>query len=227
LKKHEKENDHMTILDPKAPGTHELPPLPYPYDAMEPVIDAKTMEIHHDRHHKKYVDDLNKAELALVDVREKKDYDKISFWENQLAFNGSGHILHSIYWTIMAAPGTGGAPGEYTRAHIDWYFGGLDALKEQFTEAAKKVQGSGWAILGYQPAFARLEVLQLEKHQNMTQQGVIPILVCDVWEHAYYLKYQNNRDQFVDAWWTLVNWDEVERRLIDAVGGALPLKMKA
>lgn len=210
-------------FSPVAPGMHKLPPLPYPHNALEPVIDAKTLEIHHDKHHKKYVDDLNKAELALVTARSQGDYTYIKYWENELAFNGSGHILHSIYWTIMTYPGAGGSPGPYTLSWINWYFGSFDAFKAQFSAATKSVEGSGWGILGYNPAFMHLEILQCQKHQNLTQWGVIPILVCDVWEHAYYLKYQNLRDDYVDAWWKLVNWNEVERRLIYASQGSLPI----
>jgi len=207
-----------------APGTHVLPPLPYAYDALEPVIDAKTLEIHHDKHHKKYVDDLNKTELAMESVRKKSDYQWIKALENELAFNGSGHILHSIYWTIMTAPGQGGTPGQYTAQYINWYFGSFDNFKAQFTAAANAVEGSGWCILGYNPAFFRLELLQCEKHQNLTQWGLMPVLVCDVWEHAYYIKYQNQRAQYVDGWWRLVNWDEVEKRLSKAAHGVLPIR---
>ena len=210
-------------FSPVNPGGHKLPPLPYAYDALEPVIDAKTLEIHHNKHHKKYVDDLNKAELALVSAREKKDFTYINYWENELAFNGSGHILHSIYWTIMTSPGTGGRPGTNTENWINWYFGSFDAFKAQFSAAAKSLEGSGWSILGYNPAFGHLEILAAEKHQNGTQWGVIPLLVLDVWEHAYYLKYQNLRADYVDAWWEIVNWDEVERRLLDAYRGRLKL----
>ena len=205
------------------PGGHTLPPLRYAYNALEPVIDAETLQIHHDKHHKKYVDDLNKAELTLAAARHAKDYSNIKCLEDAIAFNGSGHILHSIYWTVMTAPDTGGSPGVNTAGFIDWYFGSLDAFKAQFSAAAKAVEGSGWGILVYNPAFGRLEILQAEKHQNLTQWGSIPILVCDVWEHAYYLKYQNGRDSYVDAWWRLVNWDEVEHRLMLAVHGELPL----
>ncbi|MDR2932305.1 MAG: superoxide dismutase [Oscillospiraceae bacterium] len=215
----------MEANTPVAPGMHVLPPLSYPYNAMEPVIDAKTMEIHHNKHHKKYVDDLNKAELALVEARRNKDYKYIKYWENELAFNGSGHILHSIYWTILTYPDQGGSLGQYTASYIDWYFGGFDAFKAQFTAAANAVEGSGWAVLGYNPAFSRLELLQAGKHQDLTQWGIIPILVCDVWEHAYYLKYQNERANYVDAWWRLVNWTEVENRLIKAAGATLPMQM--
>lgn len=211
--------------NPVAPGMHELPPLPYAYNALEPVIDKETMQIHHDKHHKKYVDDLNKAELAMVNVRKQGNYDYIAYWENALAFNGSGHILHSVYWTVMASPGTGGAPGQYTKSYIDWYFGSMDAFKSQFKAAANAVQGSGWCVLGYSPSFFRPELLQCEKHQNLTQWGIIPILVCDVWEHAYYLKYQNKRNEYIDNWWSLINWNEVERRLLQAARGVLPVTM--
>ena len=213
----------MHETTPAAAGSHTLPPLPYPTDALEPVIDKQTLTIHHDKHHKKYVDDLNKAELALVTARAQGDYDFIKYWENELAFNGSGHILHSIYWTIMTRPDTGGVPGDYTAKYIDWYFGGFNAFKAQFTAAANAVEGSGWCILGYNPAFFRLELLQCEKHQNLTQWGLIPVLCCDVWEHAYYLKYQNQRAEYIDNWWRLVNWPEVEARFIKASQGILPL----
>ena len=204
-------------------GGHVLPPLPYPYDALEPVIDAETLKIHHDKHHKKYVDDLNAAELALEKARDRKDWSKIGHLEDLLAFNGSGHTLHSVYWTNMTKPETGGEPLEHTLSYIDWGFGGMEAFMAQFTASATKVQGSGWVILGYHTAFRRLELLQCEKHQNLTQWGIIPILVCDVWEHAYYLKYQNDRANYVSSWWKLVNWQDVETRFIQATRGRLPL----
>jgi len=210
-------------LQPVPLGQHTLPPLPYAYNALEPIIDERTLTIHHDKHHKKYVDELNKTELALVAARNQGDFTSIKYLENELAFNGSGHILHSIYWTIMTNSGTGGSPGEMLLNWINWCFGSFNAFQAQFSEATKNVEGSGWGILGYHPAFCRLEILQCEKHQNLTQWGVIPILVCDVWEHAYYLKYQNLRDNYVDAWWDLVNWVEVERRFIKAFNGKLPI----
>lgn len=208
---------------PIAAGMHQLPPLPYAYDALEPVIDAKTLQIHHNKHHKAYVDALNKAELALADARRQGQYDMVKYWERELAFNGSGHILHSIYWTVMTPPGTGSSPGPNTLNYINSYFKSFDNFKAQFTAATKTAEGSGWGVLGYNPAFLRLEILQCQKHQNLTQWGIIPILVCDVWEHAYYLKYQNARDNYVDAWWGLVNWNEVELRLVRASQGLLPI----
>ena len=202
-----------------------MPPLPYSYDALEPVIDERTMRIHHDKHHKKYVDDLNKAETAAEDMRGSKDYNNVSLIERELAFNGSGHILHSIYWTIMTSPDGGGAPGSVTNALVSNYFGNFGEFKDQFIKAALNVPGSGWAILGYNPYFRRLEVLQAEKHEDLTQWGIIPILVCDVWEHAYYLKYQNNREEFINAWCQLINWAEAERRLIYAIQTKIGLDM--
>jgi superoxide dismutase, Fe-Mn family len=199
-------------------GQHQLPPLLYPYNALEPIISQTTLKFHHDKHHKTYVDGLNKAEIKLEEARKKSDYDYIKYWENELAFNGSGHILHSIFWTIMAPLGIGGQPGPQTLNQINNYFGNFNAFKEQFKNATEKVEASGWGILTWQPTWMRLEILQAEKHQNLTQWSGIPILVCDVWEHAYYLDYQNERKRYIDAWWNLINWYEVERRLLLAIG---------
>ena len=212
-------NDFM----PVPTGGHTLPPLKYAYSALEPFIDAKTLEIHHNKHHKAYVDGLNKAELAMAEARQKGDYRYIKYWEKELAFNGSGHILHSVYWDTMNSPGQGGVPGEHTSYYINQYFGDFDAFKAQFLAAAKAVEGSGWCILGCSPSFFRLEILQSEKHQNLTQWGIIPVLVCDVWEHAYYLKYQNERPSYLDAWWRLIDWNAVEVRLMRASQGILPI----
>jgi len=169
-------------LKPLPLGGHTLPALPYDYNALEPVIDSATLHIHHDKHHRKYVADLNVAEISAKKMRDSDDYHAINLIEQELAFNGSGHILHSIYWQIMASSGQGGAPGGATNALVASYFGGFDAFKEQFVSAALKVPGSGWAILGYNPYFRRLEILQASKHEDMTQWGIVPVLVCDVWE---------------------------------------------
>lgn len=205
------------------PGKHQLSPLPYAYNALEPVISSTTLHYHHDIHHKAYVDNLNKAELELVKARETGNFDLIKYWENELAFNGSGHILHSIYWTSMCPEGRGGQPGPQTSYHINNYFGGMDQFVKQFTNAAVKVEGSGWAILTWQPTWQRLEILQAEKHQNLTQWSGIPLLVLDVWEHAYYLDYQSRRQNYVDAWLKLINWYEVEKRLLLAMRALVPL----
>jgi superoxide dismutase, Fe-Mn family len=207
------------------PGQHRLPPLPYAYNALEPIISSATLHFHHDLHHKTYVDDLNKAELKLIELRQNKDFDLIKYWENELAFNGSGHILHSIYWTILAPRGIGGQPYPQTLAQINKYFGSFSAFQQQLTNSAIKVEGSGWGILTWQPTWQRLEILQAEKHQNLTQWSGIPILVLDVWEHAYYLDYQNRRKDYINALWQLVNWNEVERRLILAMRGQVPMML--
>ncbi|MCL1917112.1 MAG: superoxide dismutase [Peptococcaceae bacterium] len=203
-------------MPPVTPGRHVLPPLPYAYNALEDIIDEKTLRIHHDKHHKKYVEDLNKAELALQTARNSGDYTYIKHWEKEVAFNGSGHILHSLYWTSMSPPGSGGQPHPATQAYLERDFGGISHFWAQFSAAANAVEGSGWCVLGYNPYFRSLEILQAEKHQNLTQWGVIPLLVCDVWEHAYYLSYQNERAKYVKNWFGLMNWPEVEHRLNQA-----------
>jgi len=204
-------------------GRHKLPPLPYPYDALEPIISSDTLRYHHDHHHKSYVDGLNKAELALVEARRQNDLTFIKYWENELAFNGSGHILHSIYWTVMAPAGFQSEPGRCTIKEINKYFGNFGAFMNQYVTATTKVEASGWGILVWNPAWEHLEILTAQKHQNLTQWGSIPIMVTDVWEHAYYLDYQYDREQYVKKWLTLINWLEVETRLKLAMQGQLPL----
>ncbi len=204
-------------------GAHRLPPLPYPYSALEPVIGSLSLRVHHDVLHKNYVDALNKTELSLVKARRQNDFENIQQLERELAYNGSGDILHSIYWTIMSPLGTGGQPGPLTMQYINSYFGSFEAFKDQFTQAAAKVMASGWALMVWQPMWNRLEILTAEKHQDLTQWGVIPILVVDVWEHAYYLNYLYKRKEYVENWWNIVNWFEVERRLKLAIAGRLPL----
>ncbi len=196
---------------------YELPPLPYAYDALEPHIDEQTMHLHHDLHHKGYVDGLNKALDMLAAARESGDYGLVKHWEREAAFHGSGHFLHSIFWDNMG-PGKGGEPQGALRQQIEKDFGSFEAMRKQFSAAAVAVEGSGWAMLVWEPSAGQLEVLTAEKHQNLTQWGVTPLLVLDVWEHAYYLKYQNKRAAYVDAFWNVVNWDDVAKRLMAAKG---------
>ncbi|MDD4168770.1 MAG: superoxide dismutase [Desulfotomaculaceae bacterium] len=205
------------------PGNHRLLPLPYPYNALAPVISSNTLQIHHNHHHLSYVEGLNKAELKMVEARQKKDFTLIKHWERELAFHGSGHILHSIYWTVMTPVGSGGRPGTETINQINNYFGNFPTFQEQFSAAAINVEASGWALLVWQPAWGHMEILNAEKHQNLTQLGSIPILVLDAWEHAYYLDYQYRRADYVKSWWQLVNWYEVERRLLLAMQAQTPL----
>ena len=196
-------------------GGHTLPPLPYPYNALEPYIDEETMKIHHDIHHKAYVDGLNKTEKELQNARTSNNFELIKHWEREAAFNGAGHYLHTIFWNIMS-PNGGGQPSGNLMREINQSFGSFEKFKNQFSEAANNVEGSGWAILVWSPRARRLEILQAEKHQNLSQWDVIPLLVLDVWEHAYYLKYKNERKKYVENWWNIVNWPEVEKRLNEA-----------
>lgn len=192
-------------------GGHRLPPLPYPYNALEPVISEEIMRLHHDKHHQSYVDGLNKAELEMRKARDSGNFSLIKHWEREAAFHGSGHYLHTIFWNIMSPHGGGKPSGQLSRA-INNAFGGFEKFKNQFSEAAKNVEAVGWAILVWAPRSHRLEILTAEKHQNLTQWDVIPLLVLDVWEHAYYLQYKNERAKYVDNWWKIVNWREVEQR---------------
>lgn len=192
-------------------GNHRLPPLPYNYDALEPYIAKEIMYLHHDKHHQSYVDGLNKAEKKMQESRQSGDYDLIKHWEREAAFNGAGHYLHSIFWEIMA-PNAGGKPrGELLQA-IERDFGSFDQFKAHFTHAADQVEGGGWAMLIWAPRSGRMEILQAEKHQNLSQQDMIPLLVLDVWEHAYYLQYLNEKKDYVDQWWNVVNWPAVSDR---------------
>lgn len=192
-------------------GGHKLPPLPYPYNALEPYIDEKTMRIHHDKHHQSYVDGLNKAEKKLAEARRSGNFELVKHWERELAFHGAGHYLHTIFWDEMSPQGGGRPTGSLLTA-IERSFGSYDAFKKQFSEAADKVEGGGWAILVWSPRSRRLEILTAEKHQNLSQWDVIPLLALDVWEHAYYLKHQNNRAAYIEDWWKVVNWPYVSQR---------------
>ena len=192
-------------------GKHELPPLPYPYNALEPVIDEQTMRLHHDNHHAGYVRGLNNAEKMLAESRKNKDFSLVKNWQRELAFHGSGHILHSIFWKNLSPNGAVKPNCEFARA-VEISFGDFDAFKAQMIAATKTVEGSGWGVLAYQPLYNTLIILQAEKHQDLTQWGVMPLLVIDVWEHAYYLKYQNRRAEFVDNVFEIINWSDVGQR---------------
>ncbi|MGZ9587160.1 Fe-Mn family superoxide dismutase [Paenibacillus marinisediminis] len=196
-------------------GGHTLPPLPYAYNALEPYIDAETMRIHHDKHHQSYVDGLNKAELALAEARRTGNFDRVKALERDLAFNGAGHYLHTIFWDIMSPRGGGKPSGELLK-QIESDFGSYDAFKQHFSKAAENVEGGGWSILVWSPRSHRLEILQAEKHQNLSQWDVVPLLPLDVWEHAYYLKHQNKRADYIKDWWNVVNWPAVNDRYMKA-----------
>ena len=192
-----------------------LPELPYPYDALEPYCDEATVRLHHEVHHKEYVDGLNRTERKLAKARDEGDFSLIKHWERELAFHGSGHLLHTLFWQNMRPGGGGSAQGSLAE-RLTKDFKSFENFKKQFTAAAVAVEGSGWTLLVWSPFFGELEILQAENHQNLTQWGVIPLLTVDVWEHAYYLKYQNKRADWVEAWWNLVNWEDVLKRYEDS-----------
>ncbi|UCZ54712.1 superoxide dismutase [Bacillus shivajii] len=192
-------------------GEHRLPDLPYSYDALEPYIAERIMELHHQKHHQSYVDGLNKAEKELQTQRKRGSFENIKHWKRELAFNGAGHYLHTIFWETMSPKGGGKPSGQlFDQIIID--FGSFDGFKNQFSKAAEEVEGSGWAILVWAPRAGRLEILTAEKHQNLSQWDVIPLLPLDVWEHAYYLQYENKRKDYIENWWNVVCWSAVQDR---------------
>jgi Fe-Mn family superoxide dismutase len=196
---------------------HTLPELPYAYDALEPHIDARTMEIHHTKHHAGYVNNLNNAlkghpELEAMSIEDLlKNLDKVP--ENirtAVRNNGGGHYNHSIFWPIMS-PNGGGKPSGALAQAIDKAFGSFDNFKEQFSNAALTRFGSGWAWL-VKNSDGSLAVVSTPNQDNPISNGQYPLMGIDVWEHAYYLHYQNRRADYVKSWWNLVNWDEVAKR---------------
>jgi Fe-Mn family superoxide dismutase len=194
----------------------ELPDLPYSYDALEPYIDEQTMRLHHTKHHPAYIDKANKAlegsEWADKPVEEiLKNLDKLP--ENirtNVRNNGGGHYNHGLFWQMMA-PGQSGKPEGAVASAIDAAFGSFDNFKEKFAEAAAGRFGSGWAWLVDKDG--KLEITSTANQDSPVSEGAKPVLGLDVWEHAYYLKYQNRRPEYIDAWWKVVNWDDVSRRL--------------
>jgi Fe-Mn family superoxide dismutase len=188
--------------------THELPRLPYPEDALEPVIDKQTVNIHFNKHFAGYIKGLNATLRKLEEARESGRFDAIKALSRDLAFNGSGVVLHYIYFHTIG-PNGGGSPQGPLAEQIKQDFGSLDAAWGQFAAASKGVEASGWGVLGWEPFSRCLVILQAEKHQNLTSWGVFPLLVCDVWEHAYYLKYQNRRGEYVDNFHKIIDWDKV------------------
>ena len=211
----------LLLLGTAAPVWAEftLPSLPYAPEALEPAIDATTMTLHHDRHHAAYVANLNaqiKAEPSLRTLKLDALQGQISRFPVAVRNNGGGHWNHSQFWAVMAPPGQGGAPSEALLAAISTDFGSLEALQQAFDQAAAGRFGSGWAWLIRRPD-GRLAITSTANQDNplMDLPGIergTPLLGLDVWEHAYYLSYQNRRPDYIQAWWSLVNWDEVNRR---------------
>jgi len=194
---------------------YELPPLPYPKDALEPHIDAQTMEIHHGKHHNAYVTNLNKAIAGKGDLENKPIEQLISNMNAvpediraAVRNNGGGHANHSMFWKIMG-PGAGGKPSGKLAEDINAAFGSFDGFKEKFEAAGAGRFGSGWAWLVVKNG--KLEIMSTANQDNPLMEGIKPVMGCDVWEHAYYLKYQNRRPDYLKAWWNVVNWNEVTK----------------
>ena len=194
---------------------YALPELAYDYSALEPHLSGRILELHHDQHHKAYVDGANKVLERLHEARATGDFGSINLLEKNLAFHLSGHILHSLFWKNLT-PGGGDKPAGELAAAIDEHLGSFDQFRSQVVEAANNVQGSGWAALSWEPVGKRLIVEQVYDHQGNVGQGGPPLLVLDMWEHAYYLQYENRKGEWVDAFWHLVDWDDVAARFVKA-----------
>ncbi len=190
---------------------YELPELPYAYSALEPHYSAEVLELHHDTHHKAYVDGANTTFEKLGEARQSGDFGTINQLEKNMAFHLSGHVLHSLLWKNMSPDGGGEPEGELAAA-VKESFGSYDALRAQISEAANNVQGSGWAALSWEPLGGRLIVEQIYDHQGNVGQGGPPLLALDMWEHAFYLQYKNVKADWVGAFWNIVNWPDVADR---------------
>lgn len=199
--------------EPAHSSEFTLPPLPYPPDALEPFIDTETMRIHHGRHHAAYVAGLNAALKGLREARMSNDYSNIQQLSRLLAFHAGGYYNHIIFWNNMAPAGKGDAqPDSPLSRALARDFGSPAKFRAHFSAAAAAVEGNGWAVLGYHPALRRLLVMTLMNQQDLATVGLVPLLMCDVWEHAYYLKYQNRRVDYISEWWNVVNWRDVSER---------------
>jgi Fe-Mn family superoxide dismutase len=190
---------------------YTLPDLPYDYGALAPHIAPEIMELHHSKHHNTYVTALNQTLEKLAAAREADDYGSIVGLERTLAFNLGGHVNHSIFWTNMSPDG-GDKPTGDLAAALDEHFGSFDRFRAHFTAAATTIQGSGWAILAHDRLGGRLLIHQLYDQQAQLPAGQTPIVMLDMWEHAFYLQYRNVKPDYVKAWWNVVDWADAERR---------------
>ena len=197
-----------------------LPELGYDFSALEPHYSARMLELHHDKHHKAYVDGVNATLDKLTAARAADDLSAIVGLEKTLAFNLSGHVLHTLFWKNLTPDGDDRPSGELAAA-IDEHFGSFDAFHGQLSKSASSVQGSGWGALTWEPLGERLFIEQIYDHQGNTGQGGVPLLVIDAWEHAYYLQYENRRADYVAAIWNVIDWTDVAARFEQARGEVL------
>ena len=192
---------------------YALPELSYGYGALEPHVSRELLELHHDAHHAAYVKGANETLDKLEDARRERRFEHISQLAKNLAFNVAGHVLHSLLWKNLTPDGTGSPDGEL-KAQLERDFGGFASFKEELTAAAAAVQGSGWGALSWEPLGRRLVVEQVYDHQGNTGNSTVPILVVDMWEHAYYLQYRNKKAAWLEAFWQIVNWTDVAERFV-------------
>ncbi|XP_039956998.1 superoxide dismutase [Mn], mitochondrial [Bactrocera tryoni] len=190
---------------------HDLPKLPYDYAALEPVICREIMELHHQKHHQTYVNNLNAAEEQLAEAQQKKDVTKIISLAPALRFNGGGHINHSIFWQNLSPEKS--QPSNDLKCAIEAQFGSLEAMKKELTTLTVAVQGSGWGWLGYNKKTNQLQLAALPNQDPLEgSTGLVPLFGIDVWEHAYYLQYKNVRPSYVEAIWDIANWKDISNR---------------
>ncbi|HEU4466318.1 MAG TPA: superoxide dismutase [Agromyces sp.] len=191
---------------------YTLPELAYDYSALEPSISGTIMELHHSKHHQAYVTGANTALAQLAEARDSDNLANVNKLEKDLAFNLGGHVNHSIFWTNLSPDGGDKPTGELASA-IDDHFGSFDKFRAHFTATALGVQGSGWAVLAWDSIGQRPIIVQFFDQQGNLPAGIVPLLMLDVWEHAYYLDYKNVRADYVKAFWDIVNWENVQQRL--------------
>lgn len=202
---------------------YTLPDMPYDYGALEPAMSGQILELHHSKHHAAYVKGSNDTLDQLAEARDKGDYSALVGLEKTLAFNLSGHVLHSIFWNNLRPGASADRPDGDLEAAIIEHFGSFEAFAGQLSTATKGVQGSGWGVLAWEPLSQRLIVEQVYDHHGNVGQGSTPILVFDAWEHAYYLQYKNVRPDYVDRLWNLVNWTDVTKRFDAARAAGNPI----
>lgn len=194
---------------------YSLPDLPYDYGALEPHISGQIMELHHDKHHQTYVSGANTALEQMEEARASGKLQTVNLLQKNLAFNLAGHVNHTVFWPNMSPDGGDKPDGELAAA-IDEFFGSFDGFQAHFTQSALGIQGSGWSILAWDSVGQRLIIEQLYDHQGNLAAGTVPLLMLDMWEHAFYLQYKNVKADYVKAWWNVANWADVTRRFNDA-----------
>ncbi|MDR1428407.1 MAG: superoxide dismutase [Bifidobacteriaceae bacterium] len=203
-------------------AVYTLPDLPYDYSALEPAISGRIMHLHHDKHHAAYVAGANQALEQIAEAQATGQFGAIGPLQKNLAFNLAGHVNHTIFWTNLAPQAPDGPEGDLANA-IASTFGSFDAFKAHFTAVATSIQGSGWAMLSWDPLAPRLFVQQVYDHQSNIVSGSVPLLLLDMWEHAFYLDYLNVKADYVRAFWGIVDWPGVARRYAQALKGTAGL----